>query len=118
MKKLMNKINMAAICILTSGPAMAVVNESGICQLIEQMHSVLNILRTFVFVGAAFTIAGWAWGFITAGKGDDLIKDLKSKGIGMLVGFIILFSIGLILSFLLSTSGQQSMGCNNMMLSW
>lgn len=104
MKKLMKKINFAIIGIMASVPAFAApASNQGLCALIEQMHGVFNILRTLAFVGAAFYIAGWAWGFIS--KGDVKVDDLKGKGTGLLVGFILLFGIGVILSFVLSTVG-------------
>lgn len=110
MKKLVNKFNLAVIAAMTSMPAMADgVNPSGICQLIGQMRGVFEILRTLAFVGAAFTIAGWAWGYIS--KGEVKKDDLKDKGVGMMVGFILLFGIGIVLQFLLSTAGGKALGC-------
>ena len=102
MKKLMNKINFAIICAMVSVPAFAA--DNGICELILKLHGVFKILRTLAFVGAAFYIAGWAWDFIS--KGEAKPDDLKKKGIGLLVGFIMLFSIGVLLSFVLSASGS------------
>lgn len=116
MKKIINKLNFALIGILCTAPAMADVNESGLCILLKDLHSVFNMLRTLAFVGAAFTIAGWAWGYISSGKAE--IKDLKDKGTGLLVGFILLFAIGMVLSFLMTTSGAKSIGCQNELLNW
>jgi len=61
------------------------------------------------FIGAAFYIAGWAWKYISSGdaKTDDIIK----QGKGLLVGFILLFLVGVILSFLVSASGARLAGC-------
>lgn len=110
MKKIMNKVNMAIIAAMVSSPAMAAgVNPSGICALIGQMRGVFEILRTLAFVGAAFTIAGWAWTYIS--KGEVKKDDLKDKGVGMMVGFILLFGVGIVLQFLLSTSGGRALGC-------
>jgi hypothetical protein len=69
-----------------------------VCILIAGMQGVFKTLRTLAFVGAAFTIAGWAWGYISSGKAE--MPDIKGKGIGLLVGFTLLFSIGIVLQFL------------------
>lgn len=116
MKKMIKKANWAMLGMLVSVPAFAApaasgINMEGLCVLINQLKSVFNVLRTLAFVGAAFIIAGWAWGFISKGAGVDIEKDLKPKGIGMLVGFILLFTIGVVLQFLVSTTGAEVMGC-------
>ena len=55
-------------------------------------------------------MAGWAWDYISKVKGE--MKDLKDKGIGLLVGFTLLFAIGVILSFLLNAAGEGGpLGC-------
>ncbi len=115
MKKMINKFNMAIIGAMFCAPAFADVVPSGICGLIHQMYNVLSIMRTLVFVGAAFTIAGWAWGYISGGKAE--LKDVQGKGVGLMVGFILLFSIGMILQFLMSTSGAKALGCPEI-LNW
>lgn len=112
MKKVMNKINFAIIGLMVASPAFAAVQENAICLLLNDLKGVFNMLRTFAFIGAAFMIAGWAWGYISSGKAE--IKDLKDKGTGLLVGFILLFSIGLILQFLLSASGGRTFGCSGL----
>ena len=109
MKKVMNKINMAIIAAMVSSPAFAVVNESAMCLFMKDLRGVFNMLRTFAFIGAAFMIAGWAWGYIS--KGEAKMDDLKTKGTGLLIGFILLFSVGLILQFLVSASGGRALGC-------
>lgn len=113
MKKVMNKINFAIISMMVASPAFAAVNENAICLLLGDLKGVFGMLRTFCFIGAAFIIAGWAWGFIS--KGEAKMDDLKNKGAGMLVGFILLFSIGLILQFLVSASGARTLGCPGLM---
>ena len=105
----MNKINFAIIGMMVASPAFAAVNESAMCLFMRDLRGVFNMLRTFAFIGAAFMIAGWAWGYISSGKAE--IKDLKDKGTGLLVGFILLFSVGLILQFLVSASGGRALGC-------
>ena len=116
MKKIMNKINFALIAVMTSAPAFAALNktdvqvESGMCDLIKSLHNVFNYLRIAAFVGAAFYIAGWAWEFIS--KGESKMDTIKGKGMGLLVGFSLLFIIGAILSFIMSATGMNMMGCD------
>lgn len=109
MKKVFNKINMAIIAAMVATPAMAAPNANGLCAIIQQMQYVFNILRTLAFVGAAFVIAGWAWGYIS--KGEVKMDDLQKKGTGMLVGFILLFGLGVVLTFFMSQGGQGVLGC-------
>ena len=116
MKKIMNKINFALIAIMASVPAFAeskITVSKDACELFKSMHDVFNILRTLAFIGAAFYIAGWAWGYI-ANAGSDKgfsVEDIKKKGTGLLVGFTLLFIIGLVLSFVMSAAGMNLMGC-------
>lgn len=114
MKKIMNKITFASIVAMTSAPAFAA--GSPLCELISKMHDVFNILRTLAFVGAAFYVAGWAWGFISGGKVD--VKDIKDKGTGLLVGFVLLFAIGVLLSFVMSASGARWLDCVDILKTW
>ena len=109
MKKVMNKVNFAIISMMVASPAFAAVQENAICILLNDLKGVFSMLRTFCFIGAAFMIAGWAWDFIS--KGEAKMDDLKKKGTGLVVGFILLFSIGLILQFLLTASGGRTFGC-------
>jgi hypothetical protein len=78
------------------------------CILIASMQGVFKTLRTLAFVGAGFMIAGWGWGYITAGEAK--MDDLKKKGTGLLVGFTLLFSIGIVLQFLPGIAGCAAMG--------
>ena len=110
MKKLLLRLNMAIVAVMVATPAFAKVNDSGICALIHQMQDVFRLLRSLAFVGAAFIIAGWAWGYITK-PGDLKLDDVKTKGTGMLVGFILLFSIGAILTAITTTAGQGVIRC-------
>ena len=124
MKNILKKIGLAGVVVLAAGgAAMAVgaaggvgVNESGLCALIGQMYGVFKILRTLAFVGAAFIIAGWAWGYISSGKVE--MDDLRKKGTGMLVGFVLLFGIGVVLQFFLSSAGLEIIGCQNVIMDW
>lgn len=124
MKKLMKKLGFAgvatiagtAVAMAAQAPAGVGVNMSGLCALIGQMYGVFQILRTLAFVGAAFIIAGWAWGYIS--KGDVKLDDLQKKGTGMLVGFVLLFGIGVVLQFFLSSTGLGMIGCSDLITSW
>lgn len=119
MKKMLKKIGFAGLVILAGATVavaaqpgaggVGVVNNDGLCGLIIQMQGVFKILRTLAFVGAAFLVAQWAWGFIKAG--EVKMDDLKDKGTGLLVGFILLFSVGAVLQFLLSSTGMSAIGC-------
>ena len=126
MKNLLKKIGFAGFATLAgasvalAAPAAAGVgvNESGLCALIGQMYGVFKILRTLAFVGAAFIIAGWAWGYISSGKGVDM-EDLRKKGTGMLVGFVLLFGIGVVLQvFLFTNNGLSLIGCPELITHW
>lgn len=123
MKGLLKKIGFAGAVIMAgaSMPALATtaggVSESGLCGLIQQMYGVFKILRTLAFVGAAFIIAGWAWGYISK-PGDMKLEDLKTKGTGMLVGFVLLFGIGVVLQFFLSSTGLGLLDCKDIITSW
>lgn len=123
MKNILKKIGFASVVVLSgavaavAAPAAAGVSNNGLCVLISQMYGVFKILRTLAFVGAAFIIAGWAWGYIKDGKGVDM-EELRKRGTGMLVGFILLFGIGIVLSFFLSSTGLDAIGCREVILSW
>ena len=124
MKEILKKVGFAGAVIMAgaSMPALAAaaaggVSEAGFCGLIQQMYGVFKILRTLAFVGAAFIIAGWAWGYIS--KPDSMkLEDLKTKGTGMLVGFVLLFGIGVVLQFFLSSTGLDLIGCKDIIMSW
>lgn len=116
MKKVFTKLNMAIIAAMVATPAMAAPVDNGLCQLLIKMHDVFALLRTLAFVGAAFVIAGWAWGYIS--KGEVKLDDLQKKGTGMLVGFILLFGIGVVLSFFMSQGGMASIGCQSVLRGW
>jgi len=120
MKKLMTKINAAIIAMMVSVPAFAAPaagQKDGLCELIMKMQGVFKTVRVLAFVGAAFLIAGWAWGYIKAGK-VDVMDELKSKGIAMVVGFVLLFGIGMMLSALTSVGGLARLGCDAIYTNW
>jgi len=114
MKKIMNKINFALIAIMASVPAFAAGDD--MCAALQKLHGVFNLLRTLAFIGAAFYIAGWAWDFIA--KGEAKMDDVKKKGIGLIVGFSLLFLVGVILSFVMSATGAKFIGCPEVIKGW
>lgn len=113
MKKLMKRLNFAIVGVMTSVPAMAAGNiNQALCDLAEQFGEIFSAIRLLAFVGAGVTIAGWAWGYISGGKAIDPTKEVKEKGIPMLIGFILLFGIGTVLSIFMTMTGEGgSMGC-------
>lgn len=118
MKKIMNKINFAIIGLMVSVPSFAApaAGNNGMCEALQQLHGVFNLLRTMAFIGSAFYIAGWAWKYISDGKAE--MKDIKEKGQGLLVGFSLLFLIGVILSFIMSATGAKYIGCVDVIKNW
>lgn len=84
-------------------------DSSALCSLLNKFGGVINTLRVLAFVGAAFVMMEWAWGFIKAGEVKK--DDLKDKGTGMLVGFVLLFAVGLLLGLLNSASVKANLGC-------
>jgi len=115
MKKIMNKINFALIAVMASVPAFAA-GDNGMCKALQELHGVFNLLRTMAFIGAAFYIAQWAWGYIS--KGDVKMDDIKDKGTALIVGFSLLFLVGVILSFVMSASGAKFIGCADIIKTW
>ena len=108
MKKISKYFLIATTFVIANLPAFAVENK-GACDLIDSLKPVIQTLRTLAFIGAAFVLMDWAWGWIKAG---EVKKDeLKDKGIGMFVGFFLLFGVGLILQFVGSKAGAEYFGC-------
>ena len=89
------------------------------CSIFETIHKVFNMLRVLAFVGAAFCIGGWAWAYIS--KGEVGMEDVKKKGIGLLVGFVLLMGISVLLTWLINSSVmQQQLGleCLDVFETW
>ena len=112
----MNKANFAIVGLMVSmAPAMAA--DNGLCNLVRELGGLLGMLRTLAFIGAGFTIAGWAWDYISKGKVE--LKDVQTKGIGLLVGFVLLFGVGMVLSFLMSAAAPGgSLNCAAEFIIW
>ena len=114
MKKLMKKLNFAIIGVMASvSSSMAAASaDDALCMLAEKFGDIFSIIQTLAFVGAGVTIAGWAWGYISGGKAIDPTKEVKEKGIPMLIGFILLFGIGTVLSIFMTMTGEGGdLGC-------
>jgi len=115
MKNYAKVLVFAAIVALIVVPAQAFTVPKAMCDLIEKMQDVFRLLRILAFVGAGFYMAGWAWGYIKSGKAE--LDDVKGKGIGLLVGFTILFAIGIVISFLMSQAeSKDGVGCINQLV--
>lgn len=125
MKKQLKTIGFAALSafLAVSGATAAATGQSSIsgdnlCQLIAKFQEIFRMIRTLAFLGAGFLIATWAWGYITAGKIDKPMDEVKNKGISMVVGFILLFGIGVVLQIVTSAAGLKSMGCTTLATGW
>ena len=106
MKKLMKRLNFAIIGVMASMPAMAAGDvKQALCDLAGQFGEIFSAIRLLAFVGAGVTIAGWAWGYISSGK-IDAIKEVKEKGIALLIGFVLLFGIGTLLTVFMNMAGD------------
>lgn len=122
MKKFMKEFGVAAIFVLVfAGVSMAATptasTNKAICDLVESLGGLLKILRILAFIGAGFTIAGWAYGYLSSGKAE--LKDVKEKGIGLLVGTFLLFGIGILITFLVGAAGAGgSLGCMDNFSNW
>lgn len=109
MKKLIKNFAFAGLMILLGvGAASAAGKYGDPCILVTELQGVFRTLRTLAFVGAAFFMAGWAWTYIS--KGEAKMEDLKGKGIGLIVGFALLFGIGMVLQFLPGIAGCAASG--------
>lgn len=112
MKNYAKVLVFAAFVALVVVPAQALEVSQSMCALIGEMQRVFKLLRVLAFVGAGFYMASWAWGYIVGGKdGAFSIEDVKKKGIGLLVGFTLLFAIGVVISFLLGAQGDNGAKC-------
>jgi uncharacterized RDD family membrane protein YckC len=107
--KLLKMFTMAGLAVfLGAGAAFAAGPYGDPCPLIDGLRQVFDTIRRLAFAGAAFVLAGWAWTFITQGwgksgdkgEGGTDLNAAKNKGVGMLIGFVLLFGLGMIMRFL------------------
>ena len=109
MKKNFKIIAFAGLALLIGGAAFAadtsVVAYHQPCDLITELGGLLSVLKTLAFLGAAFILAGLAWKWINAT--EFKMEDAKKQGVSMLVGFVLLFGLGLIIQFLPGTMGCE-----------
>lgn len=104
----MKKVGVILLSMLVVVPVLASESSGGlggimddvVCDLLLEFGDVFKILRTLAFVGAGFTIAGWAWGWISKGEGVKT-EDVQKKGIGLLIGFGVLFGLGVLINIFL-----------------
>ena len=112
------RIQTSVVVFMMSVPAFAAIGtDSGLCNLITKLKGVFGTLRTLAFVGAGFILAKYAWEAITSGKINqkDMVEGVKSVGVPMIIGFVLLFSIGIVLSALLSGKVVE---CANELKTW
>ncbi|MDR1207651.1 MAG: hypothetical protein LBK26_04540 [Rickettsiales bacterium] len=109
LRNILKTFAFAGIITMSSiGLSIAAGDGGNACALIGNLGSVFRTLRTLAFVGAVFCIAGWAWGYISAGavgKEGKWGDEAKTKGVALLVGFALLFGVGMILQFLPGIAG-------------
>ena len=110
LKNILKNFTFAGIIV---GVSLSSASAANICPLIKELQGVFSILRTLAFVGAAFMLAGWAWGYISGG--ESKMEDIKKKGIALLVGFSILFAVGIVLQFVLSGTVND---CGGALWNW
>lgn len=93
--------------VMANVPAFA---EGPACELIRELDGVIKTLRTLAFIGAAFILMDIAWGYI---KDPSKVTkdDIKDKGIGLFVGFFLLFGVGFVLQFVGSNAGKEYFDC-------
>ncbi len=108
MKKISKYFLMASVFLTVNVP-MAFA-DTAVCELVKRLGTVINTLRTLAFVGAAFLLMDWAWGYIKD-PSKATKDDMKDKGVGMFIGFFILFGVGFLLQFVGSEGGQSYLGC-------
>lgn len=111
------------LCVMVVGSAIAA--DTGqqfaiskeMCDLIKELQSVFKTLRFLAFLGAGFILAKYGWEAISSGKinGKELIEGVKTSGISMMVGFALLFMIGVLISILLN---GRATGCAELITGW
>ena len=78
MKKISKYFLIVTTFVMANVPAFAEENKA-VCDLINNLKPIINVLRTLACVGAAFVLMDWAWGYIKSGdvkKDDFIVKHL------------------------------------------
>jgi hypothetical protein len=110
MKKIMNKVNFAIVSVMATMSSSFAADYTQLCNLINRLGDLLKILRIMAFIGAGFYVTLWAWEFIKAGKVDS--AKVQEKGVGLLIGFVLLFAVGALLTFLIGAAAPDgALGC-------
>ncbi|MBP5485524.1 MAG: hypothetical protein J6Y07_02345 [Alphaproteobacteria bacterium] len=110
MKSKISKYFLVVTTFIMANVSAFAVDNGGACDLIEQLKPVIDTLRTLAFIGAAFVLMDIAWKWIK--EPEKVSKDdIKDKGIGLFVGFFLLFAVGFILQFVGSEAGSDYFGC-------
>jgi hypothetical protein len=111
MKKILKTFVFTGLAVLLGASAANAANEFGDpCIIIGNLRGIFHTIRRLAFAGAAFVLAGWAWQLISKGWGGDEksggnnLDTVKNKGVGMLIGFFLLFSLGIVMRFLPGTA--------------
>ena len=87
------------------------------CELIKSLQGVFKTLRILAFIGAAFLLARAGWDAILTGKlggKDKVTEGAIAVGMPMIIGFAILFMIGILLGAL---ANGRITGCNGVLFS-
>lgn len=124
MKKVMTKFNFALLGLMMAMSSVWAQDQGATtkstvdidCAMIETLGQILGTLRILAFIGAGFTIAGWAWGYIS--RGEVGLDDVKKKGVALLVGFGLLFSIGIALGFFQGLNTEKAVLCLDKFKTW
>ncbi|MDR1696856.1 MAG: hypothetical protein LBR41_01380 [Rickettsiales bacterium] len=118
MKKLLKNLGIGALVVGVSTVAAYAadgeISSKAVCELITPLQSVFKVLRTLSFIGAAFMVAGWAWGFIS--KGEAKTEDLVKNGKALIIGSVLLVSVGAILQFAVSLGSGET--CTGLTAGW
>ncbi|MCL2369044.1 MAG: hypothetical protein FWC83_00005 [Alphaproteobacteria bacterium] len=109
MKNLIIALGVGAFA-ATAAYAQPMANPGAVCGLLDNLRPVFALLRTLAFIGAAFIILGWGWQLLN--EKEFKMDDFKKKGMAMLVGFILLVAVGALLTFIISATGANTMGCD------
>jgi hypothetical protein len=94
MLKVLSVAAVALAATIGFADAAPAVNMQTLC---TEMQGIFKLLRNLAFIGAAFVIAGWAWGYISGGE-FKFAEEAKKKGLALLVGFVMLSGVGVVLS--------------------